>query len=495
MPGASSADVGQADAAGSAPPRTRRRAHAPPRRRVGLLDGPVGVATESHEVGTRGRRATARESEFRRARVFRGPFGVLGDARRSRRPLSSRPSSACTWLRRRWSSSSAPTIASSLAMVSRCMAPPPPEVGKIPDHVGDDIGLFAVVIPVEHQAQVLEVGGEPVEAGQITRPESSGEMAAAERPVVLRVAGTHRPRRFPTRPSGRPRTGGSSPTAGTSPRRDRLRRATCRPARSRAPTRRTRRSSSSLATASAASRVKPPANTDRRSSTALSAFGQELVGPVDRGLQRLVTGHRGAAPAGEHPEPLVEPLEDLGRRDRPRPGRRQLDGERDAVEPAAELDHRRRRRRRRARTRAAPPAPASTNSSTASPSASVGSGVTGTTRSAGTPRPSRLVAITRTSGALVEIASTTVATLATRCSQLSTTNSKSSAAQPRAQPGDVILARGQLVAQRLQQGRGDPIGGVHRRQIGEPGPVGKLGLKHRRHLQSQAASCPPHRDR
>ena len=73
--------------------------------------------------------------------------------------------------------------------------------------------------------------------------------------------------------------------------------------------------------------------------------GQQLVGPVDRGLQRLVARHRGAAPAGEHPEPLVEPLEDLGRRDGPGPGRGQLDGERDAVEPAAQLDHGRRRRR------------------------------------------------------------------------------------------------------------------------------------------------------
>ena len=52
---------------------------------------------------------------------------------------------------------------------------------------------------------------------------------------------------------------------------------------------------------------------------------EQVVGPVDRGPQRLVALDGGAAPAGEEPEPLTEPLCDLGRGQRacpsPRPAR------------------------------------------------------------------------------------------------------------------------------------------------------------------------------
>ena len=41
------------------------------------------------------------------------------------------------------------------------------------------------------------------------------------------------------------------------------------------------------------------------------AFVEQVVAPVDRLAQRLVTFHRGAAPAGEQPEPLVETRRDL----------------------------------------------------------------------------------------------------------------------------------------------------------------------------------------
>ena len=42
------------------------------------------------------------------------------------------------------------------------------------DDVGDDVGLTVVVVPVEHQAQVLDVGGEPLHGGDVARPGERG---------------------------------------------------------------------------------------------------------------------------------------------------------------------------------------------------------------------------------------------------------------------------------------------------------------------------------
>lgn len=46
-----------------------------------------------------------------------------------------------------------------------------------------------------------------------------------------------------------------------------------------------------------------------------------------------------AAVAGQEPEPLVEPGADLDHRHHAGPGRGQLDGQRQAAEPLADLDH------------------------------------------------------------------------------------------------------------------------------------------------------------
>jgi hypothetical protein len=51
------------------------------------------------------------------------------------------------------------------------------------------------------------------------------------------------------------------------------------------------------------------------------------VAGLDRRLQR--------AAAAEHAEPALEPLGDRGGRQRAQPGRGELDGERQAVDPAA----------------------------------------------------------------------------------------------------------------------------------------------------------------
>ena len=66
---------------------------------------------------------------------------------------------------------------------------------------------------------------------------------------------------------------------------------------------------------------------------------QQPVGPVDRGGDALVAGLRRAGGAGEQVA-VVEPLGDLGGAHRPGAGRGQLDAERQAVEPSADLGDR-----------------------------------------------------------------------------------------------------------------------------------------------------------
>jgi hypothetical protein len=68
---------------------------------------------------------------------------------------------------------------------------------------------------------------------------------------------------------------------------------------------------------------------------------EKLVGPFDRRPQRLVPFHAAAALAGEQPEALVEVRRDVGRAHRRRARRSELDGERDAVDSAADLADRR----------------------------------------------------------------------------------------------------------------------------------------------------------
>ena len=83
---------------------------------------------------------------------------------------------------------------------------------------------------------------------------------------------------------------------------------------------------------------------------ALLVVEQELVAPIDDGTQRLLSGQGRARPARQQAEPIVEPRGDLGERERPGTGRRQLDRQRQPVEPSADLgDDTRRRPARSAR--------------------------------------------------------------------------------------------------------------------------------------------------
>src|SRR5207249_4629409 len=65
-------------------------------------------------------------------------------------------------------------------------------------------------------------------------------------------------------------------------------------------------------------------------------FWEEVVRPLDRGAQRLLA-RVGVASSLEEVEALGEPLEDLGRGERPRARCGELDRERERVEAGAEL--------------------------------------------------------------------------------------------------------------------------------------------------------------
>ena len=64
-------------------------------------------------------------------------------------------------------------------------------------------------------------------------------------------------------------------------------------------------------TASAASKVQPPAKTDSRPSSAALRRGQQVVAPIDQSAQRLLARQGGAAAAGEQAKAVVQPRRDL----------------------------------------------------------------------------------------------------------------------------------------------------------------------------------------
>ena len=70
------------------------------------------------------------------------------------------------------------------------------------------------------------------------------------------------------------------------------------------------------------------------------AWREQVVAPVDGLAQCPVAFHRGAAAASEQPEALVETGRDLVGTHHAGAGRRELDGERDSVQPPADLGDR-----------------------------------------------------------------------------------------------------------------------------------------------------------
>ena len=90
-------------------------------------------------------------------------------------------------------------------------------------------------------------------------------------------------------------------------------------------------------TASAASSVHPPENTVRRRSRRRSASVQQLVAPVDGRLERSLPRDGRARAACQQPEPILQSGIDLLDRQHLHPGSRELDRERNTIQPPADL--------------------------------------------------------------------------------------------------------------------------------------------------------------
>ena len=116
-------------------------------------------------------------------------------------------------------------------------------------------------------------------------------------------------------------------------------RRTCRPGRRGPSTTSGRSSATSAHTSSAASRLNVPANTEgaahsRRSPGEHSSWDHSMA---VRSVWCLGSAPGGLA-AGQHREPAVKPVDELGKRHRAQPDGRELDRQRNAVEPPAQPD-------------------------------------------------------------------------------------------------------------------------------------------------------------
>ena len=84
-----------------------------------------------------------------------------------------------------------------------------------------------------------------------------------------------------------------------------------------------------------------PEKTERRAKSVAGGRVEQVVAPFDRRAQRPLALGRVAGTARQDGERRVEPLEKPLGREQLRPRRGELDGEREAVEAAADLLHRR----------------------------------------------------------------------------------------------------------------------------------------------------------
>ena len=154
-----------------------------------------------------------------------------------------------------------------------------------------------------------------------------------------------------------------------------------------------------------------------------------VVAPLDGRLKRLMTRHRGPRSAGQQAEAIVEPLADLIDREHLDPRGRELDRQRNAIEPPADLGDScalAAVSSKSATTLCARSTNSLTDSKSGSPPArrtpatsESTSDLSGSSRSPSMPRPSRLVTTSRRSAPAARRLSATRHTSPSRCSQLS----------------------------------------------------------------------------
>ncbi len=124
------------------------------------------------------------------------------------------------------------------------------------------------------------------------------------------------------------------------------------------------------ADASAASSVKPPGEDREARNSARSGSVEQVVAPVDQRAQRLLARQRGAVAAGQQAEAIVQARRDALDRQRAHARGGELERERNAVQPPADVGDRGARSASVTRKAGCAAAARSTNSRTASNCAS-----------------------------------------------------------------------------------------------------------------------------
>ena len=202
--------------------------------------------------------------------------------------------------------------------------------GGEPRRVPPPAGLGGGEAVLERGAEVGVLGPELAQPGGLV----VGQQVAQEAPRHPQVPPRVPPpsvrllvgRREPLRPVLAHRADQPVPAAARGGRRGSARRTTdlsTRPA-STSPTW-SAGTSGQAATSRAAARSNDPAKTESRCPDRPLGLRAQLVGPVDRGPQRLVPRHRAAPRARQHRERGVKAIGQLGQRQRPHPDGGELD--------------------------------------------------------------------------------------------------------------------------------------------------------------------------
>ena len=235
----------------------------------------------------------------------------------------------------------------------------------------------------------------------------------------------------------------------------------------------------------------------RRKSDAL-ALVEQIVAPIDERAQRLLPRQDVAAAAGEHAEALVEPLAQLARAEHLDARRGELDGERDAVEPPADVGDDRRVLVGQRETVVGGARPLDEERDRRVAAIDIGrrdalrhragrasEGIR-YVASPAIPRPWRLDARTLTFGQPRRIAAMTRAAGSMRCSQLSKTSSACFAFKRATRFSTRIAFGREREAQRLRDRRRNVVAAGERREFDEPDAVAGTVEQVRRDLQRGA---------
>ena len=233
---------------------------------------------------------------------------------------------------------------------------------------------------------------------------------------------------------------------------------------------------------------------------------EAVVAPPDRGGHRLLARHGRPRSAREQAEAVVELAADLGRIEVPAARRGELDGERDAVEPMADLERRLVCHRRRETASAEPAAPGrrragSPPTGTASHRPAVVELVARRATAArhvtspGTPSGSRLVASTVAVGLAASSSGDELGAVSDEVLTVVQHEQRRLVAERGGELHDTGNARCSAAPSTASAARAAPSSSGHRGELDPPHAAGEALHRSPRRRRSPSASCRRRRDR